>query len=413
MPFFSYKGRDSGGALVHGVIEAADSSSVANQLAGDGVIPLDIQPHRAKPAHSEPGPGQWLDRLRAPNIGHVDVLMFSRQMYTLLKAGVPIMGALKGLEQSTDNRSFARVIAEIQEGLDSGRPLAACLARHPRVFSHFYVAMVTVGELTGALERVFLRLFHHLEFEKAMREQIKSALRYPSFVLGTMAVALVIINLFVIPAFARVYQGMKAELPAMTRALIGFSDFMLSYWPVLLGGALGAALLARSFLGTVHGRLLWDRYKLRLPIAGTIVLKATLARFARSLSLALNAGVPAVQALTIVAQTVDNQHVGRSIDAMRIGVERGESILRTAAAAQVFTPVVLQMIAVGEESGALDDLMAEIAEMYQREVEYELASLSSQIEPVLIVGLGILVLILAIGVFLPIWDLGNVALGRK
>jgi MSHA biogenesis protein MshG len=238
-------------------------------------------------------------------------------------------------------------------------------------------------------------------------------LRYPTFVVAAMSMALVVINLFVIPAFARVYRGFGAELPTVTRGLIGFSDFMVQGWPWLLAGLAAVVLGIRTHLRTREGRLWWDRAKLRIPVAGRIVLKATIARFARSIALAIRSGVPIVQGLTLTAQTVDNRHVAAQLERMREGVERGESVLRTAASSGVFTPVALQMIAVGEESGQLDDMMDEVADMYQREVEYELKTLSAQIEPILIVGLGILVLVLALGVFLPIWDLGQAAFGRK
>ena len=409
MAFFAYKGRDKEGQLVEGVLEGADSGTVAGQLFSIGVTPLDISPSAA-PQRAGPGLLEWLQQRK---ITHFDVLLFSRQMYTLLKAGVPIMGALKGLEESTDNKSFARVIREIRESLDSGREMSASIARHPKVFNLFYVSMVRVGELTGKLEEVFIRLFNHMDFERFMREQVRAATRYPSFVIAAMAIALVIINIFVIPTFAKVYAGFKAELPAMTKALIAFSNFTVTYWPALLAVLVVLAFGFRFYINTAAGRLAWDQFKLKIPVAGGIVLKATLARFARSFALAIKSGVPAVQALTMVAQTVDNEHVARRIEAMRESVERGESVLRSATAAGVFTPLVLQMVAVGEETGALDDLMTEIADMYQREVEYDLKNLAAQIEPILVVALGGMVLILALGVFLPIWDLGNAALGKK
>jgi MSHA biogenesis protein MshG len=409
MAHFAYKGRDKGGQLVEGVLEGADSGTVAGQLSSIGVIPLEISPS-AEPRRAGPG---LLERLQQSKIAHADVLLFSRQMYTLLKAGVPIMGALKGLEESTDNKSFARVIREIRESLDSGREMSASVARHPRVFNLFYVSMVRVGELTGTLEEVFIRLFNHMDFERFMREQVRSATRYPTFVIAAMAIAFVIINVFVIPTFAKVYAGFKAELPAMTKVLIAFSNFTVTYWPALLAGLVVLVFGFRFYINTVPGRLAWDEFKLRIPVAGGIVLKATLARFARSFALAIKSGVPAVQALTMVAQTVDNEHVARRIEAMRESVERGESVLRSATAAGIFTPLVLQMVAVGEETGALDDLMTEIADMYQREVEYDLKNLAAQIEPILVIALGGMVLILALGVFLPIWDLGSAALGKK
>ncbi len=409
MPHFSYRGRDRGGQLVEGVLEGSDSSTVAGLLFGTGITPIEITP-TATPSRAGPG---LFERLLEPKVEHTEVLLFCRHMYTLLKAGVPIMGALKGLQESAENKAFSRVVQGIREGLDSGHELSVSLARHPRVFSPFYVAMVRVGELTGRLEEVFLRLFTHMEFEKFMRDQVKAAIRYPSFVVAAMVLAIVIINIFVIPAFAKIYQGFKTELPVMTKALIAFSNFMVAYWPALLVVLAAAVYGFRLWIATSRGRLAWDEFKLKIPIAGPIVLKATLARFARSFALAIKSGVPAVQALTMVANTVENVHVARKIEMMREGVERGESVLKTAVATSIFTPMVLQMLAVGEETGAIDDLMSEIADMYQREVEYDLKSLASQIEPILIVSLGVMVLILALGVFLPIWDLGSAALGKK
>lgn len=409
MPFFAYKGRDGRGASVHGVLEGADSGAVAGQLFGLGIVPLEITPSAAPRSESS----EFSLDFGKKKITHTDVLLFSRQMYTLLKAGVPIMGALKGLEESTESPRFSQVMRDLRESLDTGRELSASLARHPQVFSPFYVAMVGVGEQTGQLEEVFLRLFNHLEFEKFMREQVKAATRYPTFVIATMAIAMVVINIFVIPAFAKVYQGFNAELPMMTKVLIGFSNFMVAYWPVMLIALLAVFFGFRTWSNTSKGRMHWDRIKLRIPIAGSIIQKATLARFSRSFSLAFRSGVPVTSALSMVSRTVDNDFIAARIESMRTGVERGESVLRTARETGVFTPVVLQMIAVGEESGALDDLTGEIADLYQREVEYDLKNLSSQIEPILIIMLGAMVLVLALGVFLPIWDLGQAALGKK
>ena len=403
MGYFAYKARNSGGGLVQGVLESPDSGAAASQLFSLGIMPVEITPTAAPAA---PGEGA-LDQLFKEKVTQLDLMLFSRQMYTLLKAGVPIMRALAGLQESTTNKTFKKVVQDIRESLDAGRELSPSLARQPGIFTPFYVSMVRVGEMTGQLEEVFLRMFHHLEFEKFMREQVKSATRYPSFVIATMGVAIVIINLFVIPAFAKVYKGFNAELPLMTQILIGFSNFMVAWWPAMLVGLVGVVVGFRWWVGTPAGKLKWDEVKLRFPVAGKIILKATLARFARSFALASSSGVPVVQALSTVAQTVDNDFIARKIEKMREGVERGEAVLRTAVASGVFTPVVLQMLAVGEESGALDDMMQEVAEMYQREVEYELKTLSSQIEPILIITLGVMVLILALGVFLPMWDLGK------
>ncbi len=409
MANFSYRGRSSGGGLVNGSLEAMSASAVADQLLLQGITPLEIKP---APRQEDGGGLKFNLTLFAEKVRHVDVLLFSRQIYTLLKAGVPIMRALAGLQESSSNGAMKRLLQEVRESLDSGRELSASLARHSTVFPPFYLSMVRVGEMTGRLEEIFLRLFYHLDFEQFMRNQVKSALRYPSFVVAAMAIAIVVVNIWVIPAFAQVFKGFNAKLPFMTQLLINFSDFMVADWPYLLAGLIGAIFAFRAWVATPMGRYLWDRTKLRVPIAGKIVEKATLARFSRSFALAVRSGVPVVQAMSVVAQTVDNVFIADKIEKMREGVERGESVLRTAISARVFTPIVLQMVAVGEESGALDDMMEEVADMYQREVEYELKNLSQQIEPILIVALGILVLVLALGIFLPIWDLGKVAFKR-
>ena len=407
MPFFAYKGRNARGELMQGVLEAADSGAVADQLFNTGVTPIEIVVTRKTVAGSEEN---WWARLTEKKPTSMDVQLFSRQMYTLLKSGVPIMRGLAGLQESAVSKSFGKVIKDLRESLDSGRELSSARRRHPEVFSAFYLSMIRVGEMTGRLEEVFLRLFDHMEFDRDMRDRVKTATRYPTFVLLAMAAAILVVNIFVIPAFQRVFASLHAELPLMTRLLIGFSNFTVHYWTVIAAGLALAVWAFRAWVKTPKGLYEWDKFKLKIPVAGKIVLKATMARFARSFSLSSRSGVPIVQGLTVVAQTVDNAYLTARVEQMRDGVERGDSILRTAAAANVFTPVVLQMIAVGEESGAIDDLMDEIAQMYEREVDYELKTLSSQIEPILIVFLGILVLILALGIFLPIWDLGKAAL---
>ena len=409
MPFFAYKARNSRGELVQGVLEGSDSSAVANQLFNTGITPIDITATSRPLSGDEAG---WWTRLTEEKIRSIDVQLFSRQLYTLLKAGVPIMRGLAGMQESAINKSFARVLKDIRESLDSGRELSAAMRRHPAVFSSFYLSMVRVGEMTGRLEDVFLRLFAHLEFEREMGERVRTAMRYPSFVIIAMIAAIGVINIFVIPAFAKVYAGFNAQLPLMTRILMASSKFTVDYWPLMLAAIIAAAFGFKTYIATANGRYQWDKLKLRFPIVGTIILKGTLARFARSFSLSSKSGVPIVQGLNVVAQTVDNTYIASRVEQMRDGVERGESILRTAVVAGVFTPIVLQMIAVGEETGELDDLMDEIAEMYEREVDYELKTLSSKIEPILIVALGILVLVLALGIFLPIWDLGKVALKK-
>jgi len=412
MPFFAWKGRDSRGELMQGVLEGADGDAVADQLLGSGVTPLAIDA-TTKRATGGAGVVGWRERVFEKKVSSMDVQLFSRQIYTLLKSGVPIMRGLAGLQESAISTSFARIIKDLRDSLDAGRELSIAMGRHPAVFTPFYLSMVKVGEMTGRLEEVFLRLFDHLEFDRDMRDRVKTALRYPTFVVVAMLVAMVVVNVFVIPKFAAVFKSFGAELPLMTRVLLATSEFTVAWWPMLLGAGVVAVFGFRAWTRSSQGRLTWDRHKLRLPVAGKIIHKATMARFARSFALSMRSGVPIVQALTVVSQTADNAFLSSRIEQMRDGVERGESILRTSTAANVFTPIVLQMIAVGEETGSLDDLMDEIAQMYEREVDYELKTLSSQIEPILISFLGAMVLVLALGIFLPIWDMGSAALHKQ
>ena len=410
MAVYAWRGRNARGEAVQGQLDATNENDVADQLIAMGVAPVQI----AVAAELTTAAGDnWLVRLgRAPVVVE-DVLVFSRQMYTLNKAGVPILRAFAGLEASSTKPAMVELLKDIRSSLDQGRELSAALARHLDVFGAFYISMIRVGEMTGRLTEVFLRLNEHLEFERDVRERIKQAMRYPMFVLIAMAIAIVILNIFVIPVFAKVFAGFNAELPLITRGLLGFSAWMVAWWPLLIAALVGAGMLVRSYLRTPSGRYGWDARKLKLPVVGQIILKATLARFARSFALSSQSGVPLVQALTVVAQTVDNAFICSRIEQMRDGIERGESISRCAAATGVFTPVVLQMISVGEETGELDSLLFEIASMYERETDYNIKGLSAAIEPILLAIIGVLVLLLALGVFLPLWNLGQAAMGKS
>ena len=409
MALFLYKARNNRGDLQKGRFDGATSNEVADRLLAAGLIPVDIQ---ALPDPVEFNLGELLGKNSAKSISLVDLQLFSRQLHTMLKAGVPILRALASLREASVNPAFAKILADVNDGLGQGRELSLCLARHPKVFDSFYLAMIRVGEMTGRLDGVLDRLAVHLDFERRAREQVKGAVRYPLFVVIALIVAVGVINLFVIPAFSKVYAGMSAELPLMTRILIGTSSFTKEYIHWIIGG-MGVALLGfRSWIHTPKGRYAWDRFKLRLPIVGKILRKSAMARFARSFALASRSGVPILQVLTVVSVVADNNYFAEKISTMREGVERGESILRTATLAGIFTPVVLQMLAVGEETGELDTLLQEIAEMYEQEVEYEISTLSQQIEPILITALGAIVLVLALGVFLPIWDMGSKTFGR-
>lgn len=416
MPSFTYRGRNAAGAVVQGTLQAETPGAVADQLFATGVTPIEIKAAPVAP----PAASRLANReitlsdfnFLRKKVGAVEVLLFSRQLHTLLRSGVPILRALAGLQETSANPRMQNVLLDIRQSLDSGHELSYCLGRHPKLFNPFFRSMVRVGEVTGRLEEAFIRLFGHMEFEQFMKDQVKSVLLYPGVVVSAVAGALVVLNVWVIPTFAKVFKGFNAELPLMTRILIGFSDFVMAWWEALLAGfgvfAVGCYLIRRNPRGRYH----WDRLKLKLPIAGKIINKATLARYARSFSLASRSGVPIIQSLENVADTVDNAYISAKILGIRDGVERGESIMRASTKSGIFTPIVLQMIAVGDESGAMEDMMQEVAEMYQGEVEYELKTLVQQVEPIMIMLLGVLVLVLALGVFLPVWDMGRAAIKR-
>jgi MSHA biogenesis protein MshG len=408
MPQFAYQGRNARGELVKGILEGPTSSAVADQLFSTGVTPVHID--EAKAAVAVAARKLQLS-FGEPNVELADLMLLSRQMHTLLKSGVPIIRALSGLEESAANPTLRSTIVEVRESLESGHELSQALRRHPKVFPAYMVSLVRVGEVTGRLDEVFMRLYEFFAFEKKMREDIRGALRYPMMVIIALVVAMFIVNIFVIPAFGKMFASFKTELPLMTRILIGTSDVFLGYWPLMIVGVVALVAATRVYVRSKEGRYRWDGLKLQLPVIGSLVHKATLARFSRSFALSAKSGVPIVQVLSIVAEVVDNAYLEARIVQMRTAIERGESILRAAVATGVFSPVVLQMVAVGEETGEIDQLMSEIADMYEREVTIEVQGLTAKAEPILLVCMGVLVLILALGVFMPMWDMAAAARG--
>jgi len=405
MPLFEYKARGHRGDAIEGTMEAVSSDAVASQLLENGVIPININPAKTG-ASTEINFGKFFTE----KVTDTDIIQFSRQMYSLTKAGVPMLSAMHGLSQSTKNATLAEAIRNVTMSLESGRDLATSFNEHPEIFSLFYVSMIRIGETTGQLDEIFNQLARYIERDKRTRNQIKSALRYPGFVLIAISVAIAIINLFVIPSFAGVFSRFGAELPLPTLILMNVSNFSVAYWPELLGILLVMTLSIRYYIKTDNGRYRWDKQKLKLPLAGDIIYRATLARFTRLFSMSIKAGVPLITALTVVARALDNHYVEERLLGMQTGIERGESITRTAAATGLFDALVMQMMAVGEETGAIDTLLAEVALFYEAEVENDIDKLSARIEPILTVIIAGIVLVLALGVFLPMWNLSEVTL---
>lgn len=404
MPRFEYTGRDPGGQRVTGALDAGSLDAAVDQLFDQGITPLDVSERAAATAGLRHQFG--LDRPRRE-----DVILFTRQMYTLTRSGVPLIRGLTRLAESTRNPVLAAAIREIIDDLEAGRELSGALARHPRLFSPLYISMVRVGETSGRMEEAFERISGYLEGERETIDRIKAAVRYPALVVAAIAVAVFVLMSWVIPTFARVFERFDAQLPLATRALIAVSGFFATYWPLLLGLAVIAWMGVRAWRRSERGRVAWDHRKLRVPVVGDILLRATLARFARAFSMAHRSGVPILEAMSVIATAVDNAWVTRKILEMRAGLERGEALSRAAMRTGVFTPLVVQMLAVGEETGRIGEMIDEVAEFYEREVEYDVRNLSTLIEPLLTIGIGLLVFLLALGVFLPMWDLGQAALG--
>ena len=410
MSHFLFTGRDAQGAKVSGSRESASADSLASELLAERITPLTID-EQAPVADSDAW-AQLKERLRRKRVDLEELIIFCRQMYSLSKAGVPIIRAIGGLAESHRNPYFRDVLQAVRSDLEGGQGMAVALNGHPKVFNTLFVSMISVGENTGQLDQAFRQLSVYLELERETRKRIKQATRYPLFVLSAMTVALVVINLFVIPAFSKVFAQFKAELPWATQVLIGTSQFFQEFW-WLLALLFGASLYGFfKWIETDAGALKWDQIKLRLPIVGGIFERIALARFTRTFAMMYRAGVPLLQTLSINSASVGNRYIGQAILAMREGIERGEALTRTASASGLFTPLVLQMMAVGEETGALDDLFVEVADFYEQEVDYDLKQLADAIEPILIVAMGIMVLVLALGVFLPMWELGSAARGR-
>jgi len=409
MSLFRFTGRDAQGGKVSGSRNSGSADTLANELLAQNITPLTIE------AQAEQGDGLLAllaERMRSKKVDLLELIIFCRQMHSLSKAGVPIIRAIGGLAESHRNQYFREVLLEVRSDLEGGMSMAVSLNAHPKVFGTLFISMISVGENTGQLDQAFRQLSVYLELERETRKRIKQATRYPMFVLIAMGVGLTVINMFVIPAFAKVFAQFHAQLPLPTRVLIATSQFFQDFWWLLALVVAGAIYGFIAWTNTDAGALRWDRIKLRLPVVGGLFERIALGRFTRTFAMMYRAGVPLLQTLSINSASVGNRYIGRAILSMREGVERGEALTRTATASGLFTPLVLQMMAVGEEAGALDDLFVEVADFYEQEVDYDLKQLADAIEPILIVGMGAMVLVLALGVFLPMWDLSSAAKGH-
>lgn len=402
MPSFKYKGRGVSGDIQSGDIDAIDMQNAAKLLNAKSIIPIEIKPYEnAKTVRVEKEPEI---HFLTPNVKLDELVIFARQMYSLTKAGIPIIRAVSGLT-TTKSLRLRAALKDVIYSLEKGRSFSSALAQHPKIFNQLFVSVVHVGENTGQLDSAFLQLAAYLEREQATRKQIKAATRYPMFVIGAIVAALIIMNIMVIPVFADMFSKFGTELPATTLFLLGMSDFFMNQWYVLIGILLVSIVITKQYIDTYEGRIKWDHAKIKMPIIGSVIERSLLARFSRSFSMMLSAGVPLTTALTLVADAVSNAYMANAIQTMRKRIEKGESLTRVANASNLFTPLVLQMISVGEETGRVDELLAEVSDFYEREVDYDLSSLTAKIEPILISIVAVMVLVLALGIFTPMWDM--------
>ena len=405
MPSFRYKARDAQGRSVAGSVDGLSTEAVARQLGSSGMVPLEI----VETVEQEPIGAQFMASLGFNAPSRVDLILFTRQMYALARAGVPITQALRRLSTTSRNAMLGKTLLAMLEELEAGRDLATAMSRHPKVFGPLLTAIVRVGEESGRIDEAFLRLNQHLEREQKVVEQVKTAVRYPVIVLVFVALAIFVIMTFVIPEFAKLYGSFNVELPLPTRIIIGTSNFFAAWWWLVLGAMLGSAWWLRHYVQTEAGRYRWHGLLLKMPIIGNIVMRATLARFARAFAMATRSGVPVLQALAVVSLAVENDVIARQLLGMRSAIERGESLTRAAAMQQCFTPLVLQMLTVGEETGQIDEMLVEVADFYEREVDYDVRNLNDLLQPILTVIVAGIVFVLALGVLLPMWDLVKLA----
>jgi MSHA biogenesis protein MshG len=409
MQTYQYEGRNKLGEKMRGRIESANPQAVAKWLVDSEIYPIRIR-ELPKPVEQP----EWFTNLTGENkVPLLELQLLTRQLANMVRAGMPLLLAIEGIQRSTTNKALSKALLAVRGDLDRGMELSVALGRHPKIFSEFYVNMVRVGEGAGHLDEAFLALYKQIEFDRDIQKKVKSAVRYPSFVLSAVAVGMSVLMLFVIPVFAATYKSLKAELPPVTQLLIAVSQFSRDYWWLVLAAIGACVLMFRKWTALPRGRYLWDRTKTRLPVIGKIIVKSSVARFCRNFAMASRNGVPLVPALELAAKVVGNAFYEHRILQMRRGVERGENITRVATTAGIFSSMEIQMIGVGEATGDVEEMLDQIAQIHAEDVTYEVGKLSESMEPILLGIMGLLVGMLLLGVFSPLWDLGQATMHPK
>ena len=407
MANFQYKARDKMGSLISGEMEALSREMVGQELGRQGQFPVSIQEVKTKKGEAS-GININLDQYFS-RVNIDDMVLFSRQMATLFRAGIPLLGILSALSEQMENPKFRVVLEDMHRGIQDGLALSEVMARHPAVFSELYTSMIRAGEEGGIMDEILQRIADLLEKQAQNEATVRTALRYPKFVLFAMAAAIVVLMIYVVPVFVKIFEKVHLELPLATRLLISFNNFFHNYWYLGLAGLIFAFYLFRNYLATAQGRYQWDRLKLKLPLIGPIVLRAAMAKFARVFGNLQRAGVPILDALMVSSRVVDNEVIARVIANLRESVEEGLGLAAPLKSSGWVPVMVVQMVAAGEESGLLDEMLVKVADYYDEEVERAVTSLSSSIEPILIVCIGCMVLFVALAIFMPMWDMSQLA----
>ena len=402
MDTFVYEARHKNGTLIKGKIQAADANQVADQLMRDNLIPLQIRITASRSTLSWKLPNITLF---GTTVTSSVLTIFCRQMYSLTKAGIPVASSIQRLSEITTNVTLANALKDISKEISLGVSLSKAMRHHPKIFSFLLVSLVSSAEANGRLDEAFMQASKHYELENISKKRVKMALRYPVLVILFAFAAIMLINIFVIPKFAQLYSSFHTTLPLPTRILIGFSNFVNNYWWMIIVFVLILIMLAYYFLRHPKFRVAVDRVKMKLPIFGNIIERIVMANFSRNLAMLLKTGVTLIESLKLVADVVDNSYAKEKILTMLESIEHGKNLSQAANAIHFFSPLILQMLLVGEETGNIDKMLLEVSEFYEREVDYDIKQLTDKIEPILLIIVGVIVLVLALGVFLPMWNL--------
>jgi type IV pilus assembly protein PilC len=399
---FDYRARDRSGSIQSGTMDGSSAAAVAKTLRDKGFIPLEVSAKRTSALDKE---------LKIPGFGKriksKEVALFSRQLATMVNSGLTLVRSLSVLEEQAENPLLADVVGLVRTKVEQGSSLSAALAEHPKVFNHLYVSMIQAGEVGGALDETLVRLADTLESGVRLRSKVKSAMAYPVVVLSLIVLIVTAMLLFIVPIFQRMYEDLGGSLPLPTQTLINVSKMLSSLWWLFMILTIGAVVGFRRWKATEGGRRTWDNIKLKVPIFGKLVRKVAISRFARTFSVLTRTGVPVLQALDIVSVTAGNTMVADALVDVGASVKRGEPLAAPLQRHEVFPPMVTHMMAVGEETGALDTMLAKVADFYDQEVEDSVAAMTSLIEPLLIIVMGLAVGGILICLYLPMFNIAN------